>query len=136
MAEKVDVLPCDGGYPLEQFQDLPVVRRLVAVEQPRKQHGIVGNDGIGDQASALVGYRYVEVCTSDQFLFAADLRERGAQLMIGLDAVLGTMDVSLELWIAQIAQCIDAADQFVELEDLQEAWHLQRQPRGNSLLRG
>ncbi len=41
----------------------------------------------------------------------------GAQLMIGLNAVLGTMDVSLKLWIAQIAQCIDAADQLVELED-------------------
>ena len=54
MAEEVDVLPCDGGDPLEQFQGLPVVRRLVAVEQSREQHGIVGDDGIGDQASALV----------------------------------------------------------------------------------
>ena len=72
------------GYPLE------------TPNSPGKQHGIVGNDGIGDQASALVADRYVEVCASDQFLFAADLRERGAQLMIGLDAVLGTMDVSLE----------------------------------------
>ena len=92
MAEEVDVLPCDGGDPLEQFQGLPVVRRLVAVEQPRKQHGIVGDDGIGDQASALVADRYVEVCASEQFLFAADLRERGAQLMIGLNAVLGSWE--------------------------------------------
>jgi hypothetical protein len=36
--------------------------------------------------------RYVEVCASYQFLFAADLRERGAQLMIGLNAVLGSWE--------------------------------------------
>ena len=37
--------------------------------------------------------------------------------MVGLDPVLGTMNVSLRLWIAQVAQGIDAADQLVELED-------------------
>ena len=37
--------------------------------------------------------------------------------MVGLNPVLRAMDVALQLWIAQIAQGIDAANQLVELED-------------------
>ena len=37
--------------------------------------------------------------------------------MVGLDPVLRAMDVALQLRVAQVAQGVEAADQFVELED-------------------
>jgi hypothetical protein len=47
----------------------------------------------------------------------ADLRQHRPQSVVGLDPVLQTMHVPLQLRLAPVAKRIDAANQFVELED-------------------
>ena len=37
--------------------------------------------------------------------------------MIGLNAVLRAVNITLQLRVAQVAQCVDTADELVELED-------------------
>ena len=53
----------------------------------------------------------------DQLFPAADLGDRRAQLMIGLEPVLRTMDIALQLRVSEVIERVDAADQLVELED-------------------
>ena len=47
----------------------------------------------------------------------ADLGDGRAELVVGLDAVLRAVHVSVATAVAQVAQRVDAADQLVELED-------------------
>jgi len=46
----------------------------------------------------------------------------GAELVVGLDTVLRAVHGAFELWVAQVAQRVDAADELVELEDRAPRW--------------
>ena len=67
------MLPCHGRDFLEQGQRLLVVRRPIPFEQHREQDRIVGNHHVGDEPSALVADRDVQLGTANELLLAAYL---------------------------------------------------------------
>ena len=95
MPQEVDMLPGDRRDLLQQFQGLPVARRLIAVEYSREQNGVVGDHDICKEASALVANRDIQIGVPDQFLSPADLREHRPQLVVSLDTILRAMHVLL-----------------------------------------
>lgn len=65
----------------------------------------------------MVADRHIEVGPAGQLFPAADLGNYRAQLMIGLQPVLRPMDIPLQLGVSEVIEGIEAAHQFVELED-------------------
>jgi len=52
-----------------------------------------------------------------QLLFAVHLVDGGAQLVVGLNAIFRTVDITLQLRASQLAKRVDVADQFIKLKD-------------------
>jgi hypothetical protein len=94
-----------------------VAGRTVPVQHGREQDGVVGDDDQGEQPAALVGEKDVELGVADQLLPAGDLGDGGAQLVIGLDPALRSVDVALQLRAADVFQRVEAAYQLVVFED-------------------
>lgn len=65
----------------------------------------------------MVANAHFQVSAPGQFLFSIDLGNSGTQLMVGLNAVFGAVDIALQLRVAQVAQRINAADQLVVLKE-------------------
>ena len=80
--------------------------RLVLREQPRQDGGVVVDDRVGDQPRALVADLDFDVGPAGQFLLVADLGDGRAELVVGLDAVLRAVHVSVA---TAVAQRVDAA---------------------------
>jgi hypothetical protein len=97
---KVDMLPSDRRDFFEKSQCFGAFGRLILVEQPRKDGGVVINDRIRDQPTALIADLDVDICFTAQLFLAPYLGSRRSELVIGLDAVLRTVDVTLQLSIA------------------------------------
>jgi hypothetical protein len=91
--------------------------RPVLGQQSRQDGRVVVDDRVRDQSRALVADLDLDVGLAGEFLLAADLGDGSAQLVVRLKPILRALDVTLQLWIAEIPQGVDAADQFVELED-------------------
>lgn len=83
----------------------------------RQDGRVVVDDRVRDQPGALVADLNFDVSAPGQFLLPADLSDGRAQLVVRLDAVLRAMDITFQFWIAQVAQRVDTAHEFVELED-------------------
>jgi len=95
VAQEVNMLPRYRGNLLEQLQKFLLLGGLAPVQQHGEQNGVVGDHHVRYQPAALIADGHVQIRPSRQMLFAADLREEGAEWMIRLDAVLGTMHVAL-----------------------------------------
>ena len=95
MAQEMNVLPRHRGNFREQLQKFLLLGGLAPVQQHGQQDGVVGDHHVCYQPAAFIADGHVQVRPSRQMLFAADLREEGAEWMIRLDAVLGTMHVAL-----------------------------------------
>jgi hypothetical protein len=95
VAVQEDMAPGYRGDFLDQSQGLEIRAPLVLAEQPRQDRGIVVDDGIGDQPCALVADLDLDVGLASKFFFAADLCDGRAELMVGLNPVLRTMNVAL-----------------------------------------
>jgi hypothetical protein len=65
-SKEMDMLPGHGRYLSQQPDRLLVVGGFVPLQQGREQDAIVGDDDVGDQPAALVGYRDVKVGGADQ----------------------------------------------------------------------
>ena len=111
------MLPRHGRDFLERGKRLLVVRCPIPFEQHGEHDRVVGDHHVGDKPAALVADCDIQLGPANELFLAAHLGNGRAQLVVSLDAVLGTMDVPLYLGIAQIVQRVDAADQLVELED-------------------
>ena len=85
------------GRFFEKSQCLGAFGRLILVEEPRKDRGAVINNRICDQPTALIADFDVDIRLTAQLFLAPYLGNRRSELMIGLDAVLRTMDVTLQL---------------------------------------
>ena len=57
----------------------------------------------------------IQISAACELLFTIHLRDGGAQLVVGLDTVFRTVDITLQLRVAQVAQRVDRADQLVVL---------------------
>src|SRR3954452_6276624 len=122
MSKQVDVLPSHRGDLPQQRKRFSIVAPLIPLQQRREQNRVVGDDDIGDQPATLVADRDGEISAPEQLFAAADLGERRAQLMVGLDAVLRAMDVALKLGVEQVVESGEAANQLVEFEDRLAVW--------------
>ena len=89
------MLPRHRGNLPEMLQKVLLLDGLVPVQQHGEQDGVVGDHHVRYQPAALIADGHVQVRPSRQMLLSADLRDDGAELMIRLDAVLGTMHVAL-----------------------------------------
>ena len=65
----------------------------------------------------MIADRHVQVSTSCQFLFAVHLGDGRAQLVVGLNAIFRAVDVTLQLWVAQVAKRVNAADQLIKFKN-------------------
>lgn len=81
-------------------------------------------NGVRDQPRTLGADLDFYIGPACEFFLASDLGNGGAEQVIGLDPVLRAADIALQLWVAQIAQGMDATDEFIEFEE--------GTPRGNS----
>ena len=104
MAIQVDMTPrCRRDLP-DQSQGFCILARLILGEQPRQDGGVVVDDRVRDQLSALVADLDLDIGPPREFLLAADLGDGRAELVVGLDPVLRALDIALQLWMAQVAQ--------------------------------
>jgi len=85
---KVDMLPSDRRDCLEKDECFGVFSRLIFVEQPRKDGGVVIDSRICDQPTALIANLDVDIRPTAQLFLAPYLGNRGSKLVIGFDAVL------------------------------------------------
>ena len=84
---KVDMLPSDRRDFFEKGQCFGVLGRLILVQEPGKDGGVVINDRICDQPAALIADFDVDIRLTAQLFFAPYLGNRRSELVIGLDAV-------------------------------------------------
>jgi hypothetical protein len=99
--------PRDGRYPGEPGWRLAIPVPPVPGEQRRQQHRIVGDDDAGGEPAALVRDRDVEIGATGELLRTPGPGDRRAQLMIGLDPVLRSVDIRLQLMIADVVDRVD-----------------------------
>src|SRR5450755_1888105 len=85
---QMDVAPGRRRYLLDEGQHFCIAARLVLRDQPRKDSGVVIDDGVRDQPRTLVTDLDFDVGPAGEFFLAADLSDGGAELVVGLDPVL------------------------------------------------
>lgn len=85
---KMDMLPSDRRDGFEKGRCFGAFGHSILVEEPRKDGGVVINDRLCDQPTALIADLEVNIRLTAQLFLAPDLGNRRSELVIGLDAVL------------------------------------------------
>jgi hypothetical protein len=93
----MDVAPGRRRHLLDEGQHFCIAARLLLRDQPRKDTGVVIDDGVRDQPRTLVTDLDFDVGPAGEFFLAADLSDGGAELVVGLDPVLAIFAQPLEI---------------------------------------
>jgi hypothetical protein len=80
----MDVAPGRRRHFLDEGHHFCIAGRLVLSDQPRKDSGVVIDDGVRDQPRTLVADLDFDIGPAGEFFLAADLCDGGAELVVGL----------------------------------------------------
>ena len=111
-AVEIDMLPGDRGHPDETGGAGRVAAAFLVSQQMREDGGVVRDDAIGEQPTALAP-QVLFIFRPEPQLAEIGVRDGAVQLVVILPAVQGPLDVLTQGWGVDVVQEVEAADDVV-----------------------